>query len=139
MEYRKKVEAVMQSANREGEMFVTAVDLMEASMKVPYPVSGDSWGAWRFDAERLTLNYIDEQRGDLYEIYLDEMSSSSHMLDWIMQIQSKTWASAKDIGDLVQALADLFDPQSTLCSMGSSKQINAGEFLKKNIEVGIGL
>jgi hypothetical protein len=37
------------------------------------------------------------------------------------------------VGDVVQALDDLLNPQSTLCSLGQAKTLNATQHLQKLI------
>jgi hypothetical protein len=65
-----------------------------------------------------------------YEIDIERIQSSPGMLDWIIQIGQKSWASDKDVADLVQAFDDIFDPQQYLCSFHSDKRIeNPTEFL----------
>jgi hypothetical protein len=100
----------------------------------PVPLlNGRKWGNWRLDAERLCLEFL--THGTVtYEIDIERIQSSAGVLDWIFQINQKSWASDKDIADLVQAFDDIFDPQQYLCSFHSEKQIgNPTEFLKRRI------
>ena len=106
---------------------------LDATAAVPAPAHGDCWGNWELDAERLLLVY----RGaglHKYEIPIREMNSSAEMLDWIFQLNSKTWITRKDIGDLVEALDDLFRPQANLCSGGQDHEIDAANFLRELVE-----
>jgi hypothetical protein len=43
----------------------------------------------------------------LYQIPVDEMTNSASILDWIFQVQEKTWASSSDVGDLVGAIESI--------------------------------
>jgi len=52
------------------------------------------------------------------------MKTSAAVLDMIMQIARKPWASDADVGHLVRAFRAIFDPQATLCSNGSDLQID---------------
>ena len=89
------------------------------------PVDGKSWGSWTFDLKTLTLAYKGEHR---YEVRLDEISDSAEMLDWLMQLQMKTWTTTEDIGQLVHAFYELFRPQQTLCGGGKDHTLNAKQF-----------
>jgi hypothetical protein len=77
------------------------------------------WGPWTFDREDLHLLYDPQW----YGLPLGEATSSAVVLNWIMQVQTKGWASPPVMGDLVTALADLLTPQATLCSFGRSLTI----------------
>jgi hypothetical protein len=46
------------------------------------------------------------------------------MLDIIMQIAKKAWASDHCLAGLVRALNAIFDPQANLCSFGADKAID---------------
>lgn len=75
-----------------------------------------------------------------YEVDLYRCTSSAEVLDWIIQIAGKEWASAEHGGDdsehnpdgwtddailagLVRALDDVLHPQAHLCSFGTSKRL----------------
>jgi hypothetical protein len=85
------------------------------------------WGNWRLNGSNWTLLHAETH----YEVALEEMNSSSHMLDWIIQVSQKTWASPQDKSGLLDALNSIFYPQNTLCSGGMDKRINAREALEK--------
>jgi hypothetical protein len=91
---------------------------------------GASWGNWRLDAETLTLVL---ESPSYYEIRLDEITDSAQMLDWIFQIQTKSWATNDVIGNLIRAFDDIFMPQGTLCGQGAGKTINAKKFLSERL------
>ena len=84
------------------------------------------FGRWTFDPEAQTL---DHEEG--YWIPLSEMNNSTTMLDWIFQIAAKSWASAEDLGQLLVAIREIFDPQANICSMGIDRPFNAGEWLSR--------
>ncbi len=48
------------------------------------------------------------------------------MLDTIFQIRQKHFISAQDMGDFVNALFDLFDPQENLCPIGQEPHQTKG-------------
>jgi len=43
------------------------------------------------------------------------------VLDWIIQVASKTWATPEIIGDLVLALDGIFGLQASFCSGGADR------------------
>lgn len=56
------------------------------------------------------------------------MNDSASVLDWIAQLNEKTWVSPDDIGNLVKAIDDIFDLHS-FCGMGRNKAVDAKGFL----------
>jgi hypothetical protein len=104
--------------------------------EVPYPVHGDRWGKWEFDAESLVLKYRESGRNE-YEIDLQSMTSSAEMIDWIFQLSMKTWVSRQEIGDLVRALDDLLRPQSNLCSGGKDKHFDPVKYMRDHLRTGL--
>jgi len=67
---------------------------------------------WKYDAGQRTIQY------KYYWIDLDCCRSSASVLDWIMQINKKTWATDRVLADLVRAFHHLLRPQANLCSGG---------------------
>ena len=77
---------------------------------------------WYVHAELLALYLGDPQTGAwAYEIDLERCRTSAQVLDWIMQVASKIWATDAVIAGLVRALNDVLDPQATLCSFGQER------------------
>ena len=93
-----------------------------------------TWGRWRLDTDTLELIYRNDRGRDIYPIDLERMGTSAAMLDWIFQLHKKNWTSAEDLGDLIAALQDIFDPQGWLCSFGCTgapgKKIDATAHLR---------
>lgn len=77
------------------------------------------WGKWCLDG-----NYL--INGE-YVFNLENITSSAAVLDKIMQIAGKRWATPECVAGLVRALDDIFYPQSCLCSGGADKRITAAE------------
>ena len=67
---------------------------------------GHKWGRWSYDKERLEIVYH-SQEGWEYRVDLERSNSSSEILDWILQIAQKGWATLEDIGNLVRAYDEL--------------------------------
>lgn len=89
------------------------------------PHDGQTWGNWRLDVSNLTLNH----KTDGYYIDLESIDGSAEMLDWIMQINAKSWATTEDKGNLVEALNAIFYPQANLCSGGADRKLDAKAYL----------
>ena len=64
-----------------------------------------------------TLRY-EIQPGAYYEVYLDEMQDLTEVLDWIVQVSHKSWASAAILGDLVKMIDDILRLQGSYCGSG---------------------
>jgi hypothetical protein len=80
-----------------------------------------AWGKWTFDPEVKVLRHHD---APTYEVDVEDMRTSAEMLDWIFQLHGKSWVTHQDLGDLVEALWYLIDPQATLCSDGHEQGPN---------------
>jgi excisionase family DNA binding protein len=96
---------------------------------------GQCWGDWHLDAERLTLDYKPDGIWR-YEVDLERVYDSASLLDYIFQVHGHSfhlqWPSDV-MQDLLDALDEIFQPQSNLCSVGMDKRLPAG-FLHKRIE-----
>lgn len=89
---------------------------------------GTAWGDWHLETSNLTLVLKSGRHN--YEIDLEEITDSAHMLDWIIQLRMKAWVTNDIIGDLVSAFQDIFRPQATICGNGQNVTINATEHLQ---------
>jgi len=106
-------------------------ELSAACSRIPSAAHNDRWGDWVFDANRFALTYEPVNAPGWYELDLKRMTEPARMLDSILQFRNKVWASSKAAGDLVEALDDLLSPQSTLCSWGQAKTLNATKHLEE--------
>jgi hypothetical protein len=107
---------------------------------------GTRWGNWTLDACRLVLvynphgpaQYTRPYDPDLvgcysgYEVDLERCTTSAAVLDWIFQIETHGY----DVENFVSAIADLLNPQQTLCSgclfgAQSDRRLNVVAHLKK--------
>lgn len=77
------------------------------------------WGGWVLDADNTFLEF------PAYNYFFDlcALTSSARMLDTIIQVSKKTWATDKCLAGLVRALDDLMGPQATLCSCGNDTRL----------------
>lgn len=83
------------------------------------------WGIW-------TLNFSNgclESSVTGYQIPVYEMRDSASILNWIFQISEKTWASPKDLGDLITAIEEILG--RNVCSGGKASIIDPKEKLRK--------
>jgi len=94
-----------------------------------------TWGPWRYERGGphlvLTMNNDD----DWYDVDLRRCTCSGAVLDWIIQISEKMWATPEVIASLVNALDDLLRPQETMCSFGSESTVpdkDMAALLRKN-------
>ncbi len=85
------------------------------------------WGGWKLDSERLVLEYpaYPDAAGEThYRINLGDCTSSAHVLDEIMQIAGKNWATDECLAGFVHAINDILEPQANLCSFGMDLILN---------------
>ena len=87
---------------------------------------------WRFVRENLTLAF--HQGTHHYEVDLERFINSAAMLDWIFQIEMKTWATDENVRNLLRAFRDTIDPQANLCSFGGDKTINPQSVLNERMK-----
>lgn len=90
-------------------------------------VEDDVWGPWMLDRTTQTL-YIEDPCD--YYIPLRELVNSAKLLDWIFQVESKTWATPELLGYLLKALSTIMQPQRHICSGGDDQTINVENYLK---------
>jgi len=90
---------------------------------------GKQWGKWSLDSSTQCLVHADTR----YEVGLREMTTCGHMLDWIMQVASKSWCSVEDLGQLVRAIDEIFWVQQHFCYGGSQQQVDAVALLANRL------
>ena len=79
---------------------------------------------WKFRKRLLTLSLSLEgvpNGGRGYYIDLAQCQTSAEMLDWIMQVAGKDWATDWVLASLVRDLNRLLIPQRTLCASGQER------------------
>ena len=80
--------------------------------------------------EGLELVYPPYPGGGVYPVDIERFTSSAQVLDTIMQVAGKTWATNDCVAGLVNALDYLLQPQGTLCSGGSNKTLTVAQIRK---------
>jgi hypothetical protein len=63
------------------------------------------FGRWTFNP---TNGCLEIDLPSKYEVPIKNFTTSAEILDWIFQVSEKTWATAKDVGDLVRAAEHIF-------------------------------
>jgi hypothetical protein len=79
-------------------------------MKEEFPPE-EGWNGWKLNGT--TLEYP-AYEGSTYPIDLYEARDNAQMLDWIMQIEDKSWATDAIVAGLVRAFKEVLQPQSYL-------------------------
>ena len=71
------------------------------------------WGNWHYVPEHGTgtLEHRDPAGGSVYAVDLASCDTGAEVLDGIVQIDGKSWATAEDVGYLVRALNDILSIQ----------------------------
>lgn len=87
------------------------------------------WGKWVLDPQTLCLTHDDTG----YGIDVERVGSSAAILDWIFQIQTKPWADAGSMYDLLRALADVLRPQANYCSNEQDLRADGGHLAREYI------
>jgi hypothetical protein len=102
-------------------------DLNDIIQDIGGPIRKTQWGNWKLDRTAQTLDHAVES----YFVPLGDMRSAAAMLDWIFQLQQKTWVTPQDISDFLEALDDIFHPQHTMCGGGVERPFDVDERLKQ--------
>ena len=97
------------------------------------------WGYWIFRSSNLVLELQNKRGGWAYEVDLERINSTAQMLDWIFQLNHKNRLGDSIygnenhdlIGDLIQALDDIFSPQANCCSCGKEKEFSGSKLAKE--------
>ena len=114
---RKKTKVAEWEAQHPGAFHANAADLVEEAPK--RPSHGDTWGKWRLDTNRRVMEFHPEGGSWAYEFDLEESHDPCSLLDFILEVNTKAWASAEDIGDFVEALNDLVgNARTVFCPFG---------------------
>jgi hypothetical protein len=78
---------------------------------------------WEVKKGNLTLSLKNSRGREIYYIDLERCLTSAQVLDWIMQVAGKRWATSAVLAGLVRALAFVLHPQQNLCSWGRPKSL----------------
>lgn len=79
---------------------------------------------WYVRKDNRTLVLENNRGQEIYEVDLDDCRDSAHVLDIIMQIAPKKWATNRVMAGLIRALYWTLNPQKNLCSFGRNKYLS---------------
>src|ERR1700691_1366124 len=105
--------------------FHSMIEILDRFLSKPLP---ERWGKWKLDRVRRAIYYDGPQD---YWFPLAQTNNSAEVLDWIVQLHEKSWATPEDIGNLVAALDDIFDLQNNICGCGIDHRFDAKEHVAK--------
>ena len=88
---------------------------------------------WAYQESNLTLNLTVAPH---YYIDLERCNSSAQILDWIIQVSKKPWATDEILSALVRALDGYLDIQGNISSMGVDHKFNARKWTMGNRKPG---
>jgi hypothetical protein len=83
----------------------TAAQLLDAAPTIN--AHHPDWGAWRLEDGALTHPMTTHPNGPRYYIVFDRVTTSAHVLAWVLHIDGKGWGDP--IG-LLHAFADILGP-----------------------------
>jgi hypothetical protein len=87
---------------------------------------------WVFNPKKKQFEFYDKDAWLEYEIPLMNLNDSAKILDWIIQIHHKGWATPRVFHDFVDALDYVCGGiQKLYCSFGNSKRV-VRETLERN-------
>jgi hypothetical protein len=81
-----------------------------------------NWNGWTLTHGSI-LSYPAYSGGD-YSFDLTDFSTSAKMLNMIIQMEKKTWATDRCVAGLIHALNDILRPQAYLCGSGIDKRLS---------------
>ncbi len=87
-----------------------------------------TWGRWTFNPKNACLEIEAGAGGSLYQTPMDKIDNSARILDWVFQLEEKTWISPQDLKDFVRAIAYIFG--RGVASGGKDHPINPKAILK---------
>lgn len=82
-----------------------------------------------FDPDTGVISFWQNQR-EIYDFSIDRLSSGSEVLDWILQVNLKSWCSPQHLKSFVTCLEEVSDlyfntnAQGVFCPMGSNKTVD---------------
>lgn len=85
------------------------------------------WGPWTLNPKNLSLET------EHYDISLKSIKNSATLLDWIFQVQAKTWADPQVLHGLLAAFEDVLHPQANYCSMGVDRQVDSEKLAREYV------
>jgi hypothetical protein len=90
------------------------------------PKHGDVWGgAWRFNADSLTLESICS--GYAYYVDLEKISDRGKLLAMVDHLLQKTWCQGENVGHFIAAVHDL-------CPCNWYEEFSVGDIVRERFK-----
>jgi hypothetical protein len=90
----------------------------------PPPRPDRDWFGWELHGTWLSYPAYPYPGGsNHYSFDIANRTTSAEVLDIIMQVDRKLWATAECVAGLVHAFNDILQPQANLCSGGTNKHM----------------
>ena len=129
----------MTKKNEKFEVMTGPELIKKAEKELKEKIKKGQWGNWRFSSKDNLLIIRKspspgERERDLYEVILERCNTSAEILDWIAQLNGKTWTTPEDIGYLVEALNDLLSLQSNFCGGEEERSDGKPAYAKRILE-----
>ena len=71
---------------------------------------------WSYEPQNYLLSY------DGYNVHLNRMAHADAVLDWIVHVSEKSWATSRVIADLVRALDAILELRVNYCVRDESER-----------------
>jgi hypothetical protein len=95
-------------------------------------INNSRWGVWQLERSSWTLLHTrDDHR---FQVELGNINTTGQMLDSIFEVSQKSWVTREDVGHLVAALDEIFDPRQNFCPGGATRAIKARELLRERFK-----
>ena len=112
------------------------LSLMDCANLPPESTEPYTSSPWEFDQKNLTLNLHDTSSTGTkrlaYYVDLEECATSAQVLDWIMHISEKTWATNNVLAGLVRDLRLYLGPE--ICFEAAQRErVNIKAIVRKRI------
>ena len=79
----------------------------------------NAWNGWFYKPKENSLVYKP------VDYWVDiELNSCAEVLDWVFQIHGKSWATPDVTKGFLEALDDIFAPQTNCCPWGNEKEFS---------------
>lgn len=80
-----------------------------------------TWGHWTLNSATGTLDCTIPNTTQVYDVPVYDLTDSAEILDWIFQVEEKSWATSEITGEFVEALRTILG--RGVASMGKNNPI----------------
>ncbi|WP_219461428.1 hypothetical protein [Nonomuraea rhizosphaerae] len=89
-------------------------------------IADTAWNGWRLQPDKLLLTLCDSTGHDLYDLQIQQFTSSSRILDFLVHVSKRGWPGI-DTGQatigLLKAIDDILRLQTNVCAGGANQQL----------------